>query len=321
MGAPCGRSPRRPRFSLGTALGRLGPSALAGVDVAHFPYYVRPYALRVPSVTTVHDTIPLLFPEMIPSARARWLTRWMNALAVRASTRVIAVSRSSADDIARLFPAGRGKIDVVQEAADAMFVPQPARAIARVRASFALPERFALYLASNKPHKNLVRLVEAWKRLIDRQPGSPVVPLVIAGHHDPRFPDAQARAGALGLGDAVRFIGDVPNADLPALYSACALFVFPSLYEGFGLTPLEAMACGAPVACSNTSSLPEVAGDAALLFYPASSEAIAETCARALADPDLLRELSARSMRRAAAFSWDKAASDTIAVYRSVANT
>ena len=142
--------------------------------------------------------------------------------------------------------------------------------------------------------------------------------LVIAGHQDPRYNEAQARARALGLAEDVRFIGDTPDSDLPALYSACDLFVFPSLYEGFGLPPLEAMACGAPVACSNTSSLPEVVGDAALLFNPLDTGEIATACARVLKDAALNAELRARSLRQASRFTWDQCARATLDVYRSM---
>ena len=141
---------------------------------------------------------------------------------------------------------------------------------------------------------------------------------MIAGHQDPRYPQAQERVRALGIADWVRFIGEVSNADMPALYSACTLFVFPSLYEGFGLTPLEAIACGAPVACSNTSSLPEVAGDAALLFDPTRPEEIATTCARILNDPALQTALRARSLAQAARFTWAETARRTLEVYRRV---
>lgn len=304
-------------FSPATALGRLPGRDAA---VAHFPYYVRPYVWPAPSVTTIYDLIPLLHPETLGSARARLTVRGLLALAVRASTAILTISRWASDDLLRFFPSAAGKVTVTPLAHDPALRPAPEADIARARATYGLPPRFALYLASNKPHKNLVRLVEAWALVVAEQGAPDHVPdLVIAGHQDPRFTDAPDRAAALGIGRRVRFIGAVPDADLPALYTACTLFVYPSLYEGFGLTPLEAMACGAPVACSNAASLAEVTGEAALQFDPASPRAIADACARALGDPALLRDLAARSLRRAAAFSWDAAASATIAVYRSVA--
>jgi glycosyltransferase involved in cell wall biosynthesis len=141
---------------------------------------------------------------------------------------------------------------------------------------------------------------------------------VIGGHYDPRYPEAQQRANELGLGDKVRFIGAVSNEDLPALYSACDVFVFPSLYEGFGLPPLEAMACGAPVICSNTSSLPEVVGDAGILVDPLDTVALAKAIGDVLRQPALSAELHKRSLYQAGRFTWDEVARQTLDVYKSI---
>ncbi|HQV69859.1 MAG TPA: glycosyltransferase family 1 protein [Thermoflexales bacterium] len=312
-------------FSPQTALGQLPASK---IDLAHFPYYIRPYVWRGASVTTVYDMIPFLMPEALGSARARLTVRLLTAQAVRASRAILTISNASRDDIARFFPSAKNKITVTPLAHDAMFCPQPPAEIERIRAKFGLPERFTLYIASNKPHKNLVRLVEAWKELVgywvlgkgDQQPTTNNQQLIIAGHYDPRFPEAKTRVKELGLKQNVRFIENVPNADMPALYSACALFVYPSLYEGFGLTPLEAMACGAPVICSNTSSMPEVMGEAGILVNPASPNEIAQACLRVLGDEALRGQLRAQSLARAAQFSWRKTAEETIGVYRLVAS-
>ncbi|HEY3290429.1 MAG TPA: glycosyltransferase family 1 protein, partial [Anaerolineae bacterium] len=203
-------------------------------------------------------------------------------------------------------------------------------------ARYHLPQHFVFSFGSNKPHKNLVRLVEAWSlvqrdlrldigdsapRRLQSRISNPDPPLlVIAGHQDSRYGDAQARATELGIADSVTFIDAVRDEDLPALYSACDLFVFPSLYEGFGLPPLEAMACGAPVTCSNTSSMPEVVGDAALLFDPSRPQEIAQAIGRILKEPALQADLRARSLQRAAQFSWRQCARTTLEVYRSVAS-
>lgn len=303
---------RAPIFGPSNALRNPAPRGA----VSHFPYYVRPYFGPRPTVTTLYDAISFLYPALVPSARARFLIRALTELAVRRADAFLAISQATADDMARLFPPLRGKITVTPLAADAVFTPAAATAgAAAARARYGLPERFALYLASNKPHKNLVRLVEAWKRVSE---GGDDTPLVIAGHQDPRFPDAPARATALGIGGRVRFIGDVPQEAMAGLYGACALFVYPSLYEGFGLTPLEALACGSPVACANTSSLPEVAGDAALLFDPNDPGAIAEACLRVLGDPSLAARFRAAGPARAAAFTWEACARETVNVYRKV---
>jgi alpha-1,3-rhamnosyl/mannosyltransferase len=295
--------------------------------VAHFLYYVRPALAGMPAVTTIYDTISFIYPEYVPSTRTRWIIRALHSLAVRNSQRVLTISQSAANDIARFFPPAKDKLVVTPLAADPSFKPQPNNAIAAIREQFDLHGQFAFYLASNKPHKNLVRLVEAWKLVGERwkeerdelvsSPFTLHSPLlVIAGHVDPRYPQAQQRMKELGLEQQIRFTGPVSDAQATALYSACDLFVYPSLYEGFGLTPLEAMACGAPVACSNTSSLPEVAGDAALLFDPTQPKEIAQACLRVLRDDALRAGMRERSVKQAANYSWQRTAQLTIDAYR-----
>jgi alpha-1,3-rhamnosyl/mannosyltransferase len=172
-------------------------------------------------------------------------------------------------------------------------------------------------VGSNKPHKNLPRLVEAWATMpatVDRQAAA----LVIAGHWDARYPEARRLAEERGLTGRVRFLGPVAEVDLPALYGGAELLAFPSLYEGFGLPVLEAMASGSPVLCSHSSSLLEVAGDAAILVDPLDVSAIAAGLARALGDPALRRELRLAGLARAAMFSWERTAQLTLDVYRRV---
>jgi glycosyltransferase involved in cell wall biosynthesis len=295
-------------------------------DLFHAPYYIRPYAgLPCPSITTLYDIIPRRFPEEV-SSRARRLFDLLTRLAIRASRHLLAISSSARDDLITAYRISAERISVTPLAADPHFEPQPPEQIAAMRAKYQLTERYVLSLASNKPHKNLESLVEAFwlaTRVGGLETENPVpnpqspIPnphLVIAGHWDPRYPQARAAAERLGLGDTVRFLPGVPEADLPALYSGAELFAFPSRYEGFGLPPLEALACGVPVLCCDTSSLPEVVGAAALRVEP-TPESLAGGLARLLADHGLQAELRAAAPRQAALFSWHRTAKATLAVY------
>lgn len=283
-----------------------------GTAVYHSPYYLMPFWSGVPTVVTLHDLIPLHYPRLFtPTQRLAY--RVATRLAVRAARRIVAVSAAAADDIQQRLRVPAERIAIIPEAADPAFRPLAAAAIAAARHRLSLPPRYALYVGSNKPHKNLVRLIEAWARL---RAGGAV--LVIAGVWDARFSDAQQRAATLGVADSVRFLGPIVAADLPALYGGALLFVFPSEYEGFGLPVIEAMACGVPVACSSAASLAEVTGEAALRFAPHDVEAMAAAIDSLLTDADRRADLSQRGAARAAQFSWATAAQQTLAVYRSV---
>jgi glycosyltransferase involved in cell wall biosynthesis len=306
-------------------------------DLYHAPYYIRPYAgLPCPSITTLYDIIPRRFPEEV-SPRARRLFNLLTRLAIRTSRQLLAISASARDDLIAAYHIPAGRITVTPLAADPRYHPQLPETIAAVRAKYQLPERYILSLASNKPHKNLVALVEAWAHIHQRRRqedpqtrsdalelASPHLPissppcLVLAGHWDPRYPQARIAAERLGLGGSVRFLPSLPEADLPALYSGAEIFAFPSRYEGFGLPPLEALACGAPVLCCDTSSLPEVVGAAALRVAPTAS-ALADGLLRLLTDDTLQAELRAAAPRRAALFSWHSTAQATLAVYEQAA--
>jgi alpha-1,3-rhamnosyl/mannosyltransferase len=280
-----------------------------------------PYRVGRPTVLTVHDLIPLLFPRQ-STWQARLLFRWALSLALRASHRVIAVSESTARDLQQYFHTPSERVSVIPEAPDPTFYPRPPAEVAAVRRKYGLPAPFVLYVGSNKPHKNLPRLIEAWSLLTPHVSHftfhASRFTLVIAGVWDPRYPEPRLLAERLGLQN-VRWLGPVPEADLPALYSAATLFVFPSLYEGFGLPVLEAMACGVPVICSNTSSLPEVAGDAALLVDPTDVRALAAAITDLLEDESRREEMRERGLQQAARFSWERTAAMTLEMYREVA--
>jgi alpha-1,3-rhamnosyl/mannosyltransferase len=280
-------------------------------DLYHSPYHLMPYHPGVPTIVTVYDLIPLVHPQSV-SVRARLFFRWTTKLAVRTAHHIITISAATRRDLVTTYAVPQERITTIPAGVDSTFRPQPSNVIAALRARLCLPEHYVLYVGINKPHKNLVRLIDAWALVIRSSISG--YDLVIAGYEDPRYREARNRAAALDL-DTVRFLGNIAEADLPVLYSGAALFVFPSLYEGFGLPVLEAMACGAPVACSNTSSLPEVAGQAAVLFDPVDVEAIAAAMMEMLRDADRRAELARRGRERAAQFSWEQTARQTLSAY------
>ncbi len=287
------------------------PSALRrlGAFLYHSTYYLMPYFPAVPTVLTVYDVIPLRFPEH-STARARLLFRLTTKLALRASRSVVAISEATKRDYVRFFGILPERITAIPLAASDQFSPRPPEEVYALRRKYNLPDRFFLYLGSNKPHKNLTRLVGAWARV-----AADDVTLVVAGAWIAGF--SEPKAAAERLGAPVRWLGPVPDGVLPALYSAAEAFVFPSLYEGFGLPVLEAMACGIPVACSDTSSLPEVAGDAALYFDPEDVDSMVEALRCLLSDAALRASLREQGLERAKTFSWKRTAEETLRVYRS----
>lgn len=281
----------------------------------HSPYYLMPYRPQRPTILTVYDVIPLRYPYYV-SWRARLLFRLMKRLAIRTADAIIAISHATARDMQTFFNVDPTRMHVIPLAADRHFRPLPPEKQAEARTRMGLPARYVLYVGSNKPHKNLTRLVRAWATL-----RPPDTTLIIAGAWLPAYPEPLQLAMHLGLGEQqIRFLGPVDEHDLPALYASALAFVFPSLYEGFGLPVLEAMACGVPVACSNVSSLPEVAGEAALLFDPHDANAIAAALERLLHDTTLRETLAAQGLAQAARFSWEATAQQTVALYRQTAN-
>lgn len=285
-----------------------------GLDLLHAPYFVRPsLGMPCPVVLTVYDLLGLRFPQTL-SWRGRLFYRASMARSLRTAAAVITISEHARAELGAAYALPPGRLSVTPLAAERRFSPRPAAEVAAARARYGLPAGYVLYVGSNKPHKNLATLVRAWGQLGAR--GAPAAPtLVIAGHYDRKHPELRRMVAQLGPAADVRLLPNVADADLPALYSGAALFVFPSYYEGFGLPPLEAMACGAPVLCARASSLPEVVGDGALTFDPASADDLAGGLRRLLGSPELRRELGARGQRRAREFSWRRTALGTLRVY------
>jgi glycosyltransferase involved in cell wall biosynthesis len=287
---------------------------LPGIDLFHATDHLLPRLSRIKTVFTLHDLIFRLYPET-----HKPLNRWFLTLAMpqflQAADAVIAVSENTKRDAVRFYALDEAKIQVVYEGVNPRFRPAPPEEVARARSTLGLPERFILSLGVIEPRKNLTALLEAYKRLLDQ--GSPLR-LVIAGKKGWLYRGFFERLHELGLQDQVVFPGFVPEADLPALFSAADLFLFPSLYEGFGLPVLEAMACGTPVVCSNTSSLPEIVGDAAITLNPEDTGAWVMALDSVLESEDLRAELRARGLEQAAKFTWQKTARETLDVYQTV---
>jgi glycosyltransferase involved in cell wall biosynthesis len=301
-------------YSLGEQL-RLPLAAWrARADLFHAPHYVLPPFVAGPTVVTIHDCIHLRFPQYLPS-RAAWLyAHAMIRLAARKATRILTVSEASKRDILHYTGARTEKVVVIPNGLDARFATPPDDdALERVRQRFDLGHPFVLYVGNIKPHKNLERLIEAFA--LARAGGPDDLRLVLIGDEISKYPTLRQSVHRHRLDKHVRYFGFQPAATLVAFYRLARAFVFPSLYEGFGLPPLEAMANLTPVVTSNLSSLPEVVGDAAVLVDPYDSQSIADGIRRAVTDEPLRRTLIERGRLRAQAFSWRRAAEQTLAVY------
>ena len=289
-------------------------------DVYHAPHYVLPPLISGRSVVTIHDCIHLMFPEYLPYRLGKIYARAMMYSATHRADRILTVSESSKRDILRFFPVRPEKIAVIYNAIDETFrVPPTEDAVARVRERYQLQDPFVLYVGNVKPHKNVSRLIEAFALVRGRRTDG--LKLVIIGDEISKFQTLRRTVLRHKLHKHVRFLGFVPDGTLSVLYRLASVFVFPSLYEGFGLPPLEAMACGAPVITSNVSSLPEVMGGAALLVDPYSAESIANAIERVLSDPVLAADLRAKGLARAQDFSWEQSVARTLEIYREVAQT
>jgi glycosyltransferase involved in cell wall biosynthesis len=277
-------------------------------DLAHCPHFPTPLPAPHPLVVTLHDLTPLIIPAAMPSPLKRAVYRWWNARDAKAADAVTVNSRNTGADIERFFPAARGKVHVIPHALDP-FATFPAGPLP----SDLEGGPYVLSMGNTKPHKGLPTLLRAFAALATSRPG---LRLLLVGADSPRF--AASVLGGDPAAGRVTFTGAVDDATLRALYANAAVFAFPSLYEGFGLPVLEAMALGAPVVCSNAASLPEVAGDAALTFPAGDAEALAGSLGAVLDGPELHDTLAAAGRERAALFTWEETARRTVNLYREV---
>jgi alpha-1,3-rhamnosyl/mannosyltransferase len=291
--------------------------------VYHTPFYLKPLATPCPTVVTIHDLVPLRVRGALPSRYHHVLFLLACWAACRTARAILVPSATTRRALLARLRVPAARVHVTPWAAGPAFRPQTPAEVAGVRRRYGLPERYVLHLGTNKPHKNLPRLVQAWARVTAQHPqhGADRTPvLVLAGRHDGRYRETRQLVQRLGLAGSVVFAGEIAERDLPALYSGATLFVFPSLDEGFGLPPLEAMACGTPVVCARTGALPEVVGNAALTVDPRDTGSLAATIGAVLGDAALRHALAGRGLLQAARFSWERTAVATLEAYRAAAN-
>jgi glycosyltransferase involved in cell wall biosynthesis len=292
----------------------------AGVDLLHVPYFAPPFFPRTPDVITIHDVIPLRLPQYRTDPKMKAYLQLISR-AARKATLIITISQHAKHDMIDALKLSTERIRVIYEAAGDEYHPiSDPTILAETRWRYGLNERYILYLGGLDQRKNVPQLVRAFAHLY-QQLGDPNLQLLIAGNPDKLsrslFPDPRPVAAGLGMTGQIiyRFIEE---EDKPAIYSGASVFVFPSLYEGFGLTPLEAMGCGTPVICSNRTSLPEVVGDAAISIDPDNTRAMVEAMRSVLTDNELQTSLRSRSLQRAALFNWRKTAAETVTAYEEV---
>lgn len=287
------------------------------LDLLHAMAFARPIMARCPIVLTIYDMSFVRMPERFPTFQRLYLQR-MSRYSARRAARIIVISQSTKDDVVRFCGVPADRVTVIYCGVDELFKPLSRHEVEQFRSAKGLPSHFILYLGTLEPRKNVAQLVRAYAAL--RQNGREKPKLVIAGAKGWGYDKVFATVEQSGVKDDVIFTGYVPQAELPFWYNAADLFVFPSLFEGFGLPVLEAMACGTPAITSNVSSLPEVAGDAALTIAPGDARTLAEAIAQALHDTTLRQQMRERGLQQAAKFNWPTAARQTARVYEEVLN-
>ncbi len=308
------RSPVYSLREIGMMTWRISRSRL---DLYHATHYVLPAVVPCPTVVTIHDIIHLLYPRFLPNRAASLYAQRMFRHSVARADRIIAVSGNTRSDVLHHFDIPAEKVQVVYNGVEDRFRKLLTAAELDARLDdVGVRQPYLLFVGNPKPHKNLDRVIEAYARARSRAGFN--APLVCVGARPGSDFKLQRRARQLGVGDHVQLIGHVPASTLPALYQGASLFLYPTLYEGFGLPVVEAMASGAPVITSNTSSLEEIARGYAELVNPLQVEEIATAIERCMEDRDHARKLADRAAGHADGFQWQTAAESTLDIYREV---
>ena len=303
----------REQFSIPSKLLRLAP------HVFHTPHYVLPALTPCRSIVTIHDCIHLLFPEYLEGRIARTYARSSFWTAVNRANRILTVSEASKRDILRFFSVPPDKVTVIYNAiAEHFFEPPSQQLLSEVRERYQLNDRFIMYAGNVKPHKNLERLIEAFV-LLRKMEGNADLQLLITGSEVSKYTMLRRAVHRHNLHKFVRFLGYQSERTLATLYRLADVFVFPSLYEGFGLPPVEAMASGTPVVVSKVSSLPEVVGDSGVLVNPYDATSIANGVQTVLTDTNFAEDLKKRGLARSRTFSWEKSIERIHRIYQEVA--
>jgi glycosyltransferase involved in cell wall biosynthesis len=287
-----------------------------GADLLHAPHFVVPLIRCCPTVVTIHDVIHFIYPQDVPSRIGRFYARMMMRVAARSADRILTVSSYSKNDIVRHLKVDAEKIHVAYPGADERFENvEHSLALAQMQRKIGIRGKYILYIGIYKQRKNHVGLLRAFALLAQ---ANMEVELVIAGYLGEGEQVLRRAAAELGIADRVLFPGFIDEQDIPALYSGASVYACPSLYEGFGFTVLEAMACGVPVVSHNETSLPEVCGDAALFANARDPERFAAALRRAIEDTRLRSDLIRRGYDNVRRFSWTKAARQALDTYESV---
>lgn len=287
------------------------------LDLYHATHYVLPLVTPSRVVVTIHDIIHLLYPQFLPNRLAFTYAQRMMRRSLSRADRVIAVSENTRSDLMEYFGVDGSTIEVIHNGVDEVFRRKlPEEELERWFRQLGIRPPYLLFVGNPKPHKNLDRVIQAYAQAVGANDLK--APLVCVGDRTAAQFKLRQRAEQLGVGDRVRLLGHVAQEALPALYQGAALFLYPTLYEGFGLPVVEAMASGAPVLTSNTSALKEIAGGAAHLVDPLDTERMARALSRLMADDDYRARLAEKGRARAATFRWALAAEKTLEVYNQV---